>query len=1083
MKNLILMLTAALMSVSPKASAVELQGKCGNGVFWQIRDSVLTISGSGAMDTYGYSNVVRDENGNMVAVTVNTPYDNLKAGVKSVVVGQGVTAIGDCAFLFLKNLTSVYLSEDVAGIGKLAFAANYRLSAITSLNPEPPGCRETAFSETALSGITLTVSSDYVNIYRETDPWSGMNVVEEEPVEEPGDDPYGELKGSCGIGVSWKIQDSVLTVRGNGAMNNYGFSYTLDGNGAVTGITARTPYDAHKAGIESVVVEQGVTHIGNCAFMYFENLTSVYLSGSVTSIGEYALAANSGLSAITSLNPTPPACHNTAFNDTDLPGITLTVPSGRLGIYKQTAPWSGIRNIIGENGEVQGTCGDGVFWEIQGSVLTVSGSGAMDSYTYSRVYDANGVLLGITTTAPYDALKAGIESVVVGPGVTHIGTCAFMDFENLTSVFLPESVDAIGENALAANSRLSVVTSLNPNPPSCHDGTLANIDLSRVTLFVPYGRSGIYSQTAPWSGMQVVERDEFACGNGVFWEVRDSVLTIGGNGAMDDYSYEEFYEWGVGMSSRINTPYNAHRAGIKSVIVGPGVTHIGTCAFMDFKNLTSVSLPGSAGSIGQGALAMNGSLSEITSFALNPPSCNGTVFEQTDLDSITLTVPYGRSSIYKQTSPWSGIANIVEGGAEKIALSGPYGSNHTWVLDTVRGVATVSGKGRLPDSNPLRGLRSYIKTVSLNEGITAIPAKAFESFGSLEKVIFPFDCDVLGAAAFGSCTALKSLVFKGYPPSIQTADGGNTPTFDNVNLANVTVYVRPDMLERFQGISKWQAFKQILPFEALPESHDASLKSLTATGFLTPLFSHDIYDYTVVLADSVDNMTIAAVANHPSATVAGAGYKSLDAGENSFEIAVTAENMATVNTYTIRVKRVDGARDATLKSFTVTPCILLSPSFSPELHYYIVYVPDDTREILIELETADSASILDDGPGYSLPGLKTLSPFLPNVYDFLVLTEDRQSYMYYRLTVRKESSLGISGISGDEIKVYLENKKLSVISPAAEDVNIYTVTGKLLHSLKKQPGKASAIINYPERILIVKGSSGWSRKVICGVLE
>lgn len=65
------------------------------------------------------------------------------------------------------------------------------------------------------------------------------------------------------------------------------------------------------------------------------------------------------------------------------------------------------------------------------------------------------------------------------------------------------------------------------------------------------------------------------------------------------------------------------------------------------------------------------------------------------------------------------------------------------------------------------------------------------------------------------------------------------------------------------------------------------------------------------------------------------------------------------------------------------------------------------------------------------------------------------------------------------VPVYLNRQILYVDTPEAEQINIYSVTGTLLYRLEKPAGKASFVINrLSTRILIVKGSSGWTGKLI-----
>ncbi|MBP0988372.1 MAG: leucine-rich repeat domain-containing protein, partial [Oscillospiraceae bacterium] len=107
-----------------------------------------------------------------------------------------------------------------------------------------------------------------------------------------------------GKDVTWTITENpkekqedattyTLTISGSGAMENY-IPYEMM---YIQGHCA--PYlDRFEASIKSIIIEDGVTHIGESAFYECENLTSVTISDSVTSIGEYAFSFCSSLSSV-----------------------------------------------------------------------------------------------------------------------------------------------------------------------------------------------------------------------------------------------------------------------------------------------------------------------------------------------------------------------------------------------------------------------------------------------------------------------------------------------------------------------------------------------------------------------------------------------------------------------------------------------------------------------------------------------------------------------------------------------------------------------------------------------------------------
>jgi hypothetical protein len=66
--------------------------------------------------------------------------------------------------------------------------------------------------------------------------------------------------------------------------------------------------------------------------------------------------------------------------------------------------------------------------------------------------------------------------------------------------------------------------------------------------------------------------------------------------------------------------------------------------------------------------------------------------------------------------------------------------------------------------------------------------------------------------------------------------------------------------------------------------------------------------------------------------------------------------------------------------------------------------------------------------------------------------------------------------SGVQIRLY--GNLLSVDSPASEQVSVYSVGGQLLYSAQKVSGRTAYDLNsLPSGVLIVKGSSGWTKKI------
>ncbi len=87
--------------------------------------------------------------------------------------------------------------------------------------------------------------------------------------------------------LTWKLDaDGTLTISGTGAMKNYDSKKN------------RNPV-YNNSNVKKVVIEDGVTSIGNYAFTYCVSLTSITIPDSVTSIGYYAFFYCKSLTSIT----------------------------------------------------------------------------------------------------------------------------------------------------------------------------------------------------------------------------------------------------------------------------------------------------------------------------------------------------------------------------------------------------------------------------------------------------------------------------------------------------------------------------------------------------------------------------------------------------------------------------------------------------------------------------------------------------------------------------------------------------------------------------------------------------------------
>ena len=196
------------------------------------------------------------------------------SSLTSITILDGVATIGWSAFSDCSSLTSITIPDSVTSIGGTAFSG---CSALTDVYY--------GGSRAEWNKIRIDVHNDQLtgaNIhYAKTDPTATPTqtpmptpIVTPNPTATPATPPV-PTSGTCGENLTWKLEDGVLTISGTGAMTDYS---PIQG--------PQLPWAAAK--IKSVVVESGVTSIGDHAFVGQIGLTSITIPDSVTSIGDDA---------------------------------------------------------------------------------------------------------------------------------------------------------------------------------------------------------------------------------------------------------------------------------------------------------------------------------------------------------------------------------------------------------------------------------------------------------------------------------------------------------------------------------------------------------------------------------------------------------------------------------------------------------------------------------------------------------------------------------------------------------------------------------------------------------------------------
>ncbi|MBQ9530599.1 MAG: leucine-rich repeat domain-containing protein [Eubacterium sp.] len=213
--------------------------------------------------------------------------------------------------------------------------------------------------------------------------------------------------GKCGENVTYSFDSTTgtLTISGTGNMSGYSFS--------------GSPFFYNKS-IIKIIINSGVTSIGNYAFGYCLALTSITIPDSVTSIGEYAFEYCRCLTSVTIPNGVTSIGSGAFYNCTVLTSITLG---------------NGLTSI-----------GSGAFYNCTGLTSIIVDS--KNPY-YNSKNNCNAVIKTST-----EELIVGCKTTVIPDSVTSIGKCAFRYCTGLTSITIPSSVTNIGGGAFESCTAL-----------------------------------------------------------------------------------------------------------------------------------------------------------------------------------------------------------------------------------------------------------------------------------------------------------------------------------------------------------------------------------------------------------------------------------------------------------------------------------------------------------------------------------------------------------------------------------------------------------------------------------------------------
>ena len=214
-------------------------GFCGDNLTWTLEENgTLTISGMGRMQDYSR--------------WIDTPWYSIRSQIKSVIIKNGVTSIGNMAFGDCEALTEVTIPDSVIEIGWLAFDSCSSLKGVNIPN-----------SVTYIGGYAFASCSSLTSV---TIPDSVHTICK-------------SAFEYCSSLTSVMIPDSVTSID-NGAFKGCSALTEIKLPSALRVIQSETFSNCVR--LTSVTIPKSATYIGEKAFYYCDSLTDVYYAGTAS---------------------------------------------------------------------------------------------------------------------------------------------------------------------------------------------------------------------------------------------------------------------------------------------------------------------------------------------------------------------------------------------------------------------------------------------------------------------------------------------------------------------------------------------------------------------------------------------------------------------------------------------------------------------------------------------------------------------------------------------------------------------------------------------------------------------------------
>jgi len=468
------------------------------------------------------------------------------SSLTSIIIPEGVTSIEKSTFSRCESLTSITIPESIESIGEYAFLECNGLEEII-FEGSAPEISDTAFTNVTANAYypanDTTWTAEKLQDYGGTLTWiptgSSETVI---------------ASGTCGENLTWKLtEDGTLTISGEGKM---------------TGNYTTRPWQNYLQQIKMIVIEEGVTSVGNSVFRSSNSLTSVVIPDTVTSIGNYAFSHCENLSSVTIPESVTSIGWYAFWKCSSLTSVTIPASVTSIG-DRAFRDCSSLKEIIFEGNAP--AISKYAFYNV---TATAHFSADDTTWTADKLKNYGGTLTWYAPHAEGEHHANGVVYEKVDE-LSHVQKTACLgcpDDYAITVGTEPHSVGAAGDRAATSYA-----------PAYC---SLCESE---------YGERLALPENVVDCGFI----DECA----LTWELtEDDTLIISGKGSMTSYSSETYTD----------RPWESYHQQIKEIVIEEGVTSIGGWVFRDCSSVTSVTIPESVTDLNWGVFYNCESLVSVT---------------------------------------------------------------------------------------------------------------------------------------------------------------------------------------------------------------------------------------------------------------------------------------------------------------------------------------------------------------------------------------------------------------------------------------------------------------------------------------